>query len=528
MIMNPVSRTYIINKLISDNNLHSYLEIGVSNPYANFLHINCNKKVSVDPCIQCEYFSAESIESFKPFINYQVTSDEFFKNNSEKFDIIFIDGDHSFNQSLKDLNNALNAINVGGFVVLHDSMPKNYEQTQIINFHNKLPYNGEVWKTIFCAINSMGQDLIIGTFTYDYGVTVIKKLSDKITEIKKMDLDYQTDFNIPALNPVYDFKYFRNPTVSYFTGLFNTPQITISRTTKTVLNQTNPNWEWIVYDDSNNENDAKRLEKFFNEINDHRIKYFRMNKQSNGCIGKSKKRATSFCTGDFLAELDHDDLLMPNITDKILKHAPGFDFIYSNNASVIINNDESFTQGELFGPGFGMGYGSYRTTTAINPLTGNIHTFQECIACPINPKTIRNIVGIPNHIRIWNKEFYESIGGYNPNMSVADDYELVIRSFLAGGKFLHLDCLGYLQVEDPKRTTYTRNKEIQYLWNAVLTANDENIKKEFESRNIEDWAYNYFAKNIGFKYGSGKTLTTYEYYNVPSIIGTQSVNKTVS
>ncbi|MBN1325336.1 MAG: glycosyltransferase [Alphaproteobacteria bacterium] len=522
--INPISRTYIINKLIFDNNLCSYLEIGVSNPYANFLSISCEKKVSVDPCLECEYFPKETIEGFKPFITHQTTSDSFFKNNHESFDIVFIDGDHSFKQSLKDLNNALKIIPVGGFVILHDAMPNDYDCTQIINFNNKLPYNGEVWKTVISAISAAGKNLQIGTFPYDFGVTVIKKLSNKVPEIKALDLEYYNDFIIPALNPVYDFKEFCNIKVSYFTGLFNTPQKVIERTTRSVLNQTNQNWEWVLHDDSNNDLDAKRLEKFFNSLNDKRIKYFRFNKQCNGVVGMSKKRAANLCTGDYLAELDHDDLLMPGITDKILKHGDGFDFIYSNNASVFVNDDETFSQGEFFGPGFSMGYGAYRKTKDINPLTGNIYEYQECIACPINPKTIRHIVSIPNHIRIWNKDFYDSIGGHNPNMSVADDYELVIRSFLAGGKFLHLDFLGYLQVEDSKRTTYSRNREIQFLWNSVLAANDEKIKKEFELRNIEDWAHNYMKKKIGFKSNFGKTLSIYRYYDVPSIIGTESAN----
>lgn len=511
---NPISRTYIINKLISDNNLYSYLEIGVSNPYTNFLAIDCKHKVSVDPCIECEFFSSECIEQFKPFITHQVTSDEFFKTNTEKFDIIFIDGDHSYEQSLKDLNNALKIVPVNGFVVLHDAMPIDYDATQWSNFEKMLPYNGEVWKTTVSAIRSAGTNLQVGTFPYDHGVTVIKKLSDNVPEIKVLNLDYYRDFSIPALKPVYDFKDFRNKTVSYFTGLFNTPQKLVERTTKTVLNQTNPNWEWVLHDDSNNEVDAKRLEKFFATINDSRIKYFRFNKQSDGLVGKSKKRASDLCSGDYVAELDHDDLLMPDITAKILEHGEGFDFIYSNNASIIIHDDDSFSQGEYFEDGFAMGYGSYRTTVAVNPLTGIAHEYLENICAPINPKTIRHMVGVPNHIRVWNKKFYDSIGGHNPDLGVADDYELIVRSFLAGGKFLHIDSLGYLQTEAKCRTTYARNEEIQFLWNAVLAANDEKIKAEFELRNMNDWAYEYMTKNIGFQH-DWPTYNIYKYYNVP-------------
>lgn len=525
-VKNPASRTYIINKLISDNNLYSYLEIGVSNPYVNFLSIKCPHKVSVDPCIQCEFFPAIAIEQFKPFITQQMTSDDFFAQNTETFDIAFIDGDHSFEQSLKDLNNALKVIPVGGFVVLHDAMPDEFDKTQWSNFEKKLPYNGEVWKTTICAIRANQGQLQIGTFPYDFGVTVIKKLVEDVPEIPALDLDYYRDFDIDSLLPVYDVADFRNSKVSYFTGLFNTPPQVLARTVKTVLNQSNKNWEWVLYDDSTNDADAKRLENYFASLNDPRIKYYRFNTGHTGLVGTSKKRAANLCTGDFLAELDHDDMLMPDITAAILKHGPGFDFIYSNCASVMVDDNNNFTQGEMFPAGFAMGYGSYRETVAVNPLTGHPYKYQECVCVPINPKTIRHIVGVPNHIRVWSKKFYDSVGGHNENLSVADDYELIIRSFLAGGKFLHLDMLGYLQLEEPKRTTWVRNTEIQNLWNAVLAKHNVDIKREFELRNMDDWAYKYAAEKIGFKVNpAGHGL--YQYYNVPTQLDADAANARV-
>jgi glycosyltransferase involved in cell wall biosynthesis len=405
-----------------------------------------------------------------------------------------------------------------------------YDATQSANLDTGLAYNGEVWKTVISAIRAAGQSLRIGTFTYDYGVAVVKKLSDSVPEIMPLDLDYYRDFSIPAINPVCDFECFRNARVSYFTGLFNTPSRTIERTLRTVLNQTNPNWDWVLHDDSDNAADADRLEKFFSAANDSRIKYFRFNKQSGGSVGVSKKRAAGLCSGDYLAELDHDDMLMPDITAKILKHGAGFDFIYSNCASVIVGPDESLAQGESFMefPGFAMGYGAYRMTLAVNPLTGHMREYQECIMPPINPKTIRHMVAIPNHIRVWNRKFYESIGGHNPDMSTADDYELIVRSFLSGARILHLDILGYLQTEYDTRTTYTRNEELSFLWNSVLAANNEKIKKEFELRNMDDWAYRHMAEHIGFQHDFCNTCNIYRYYDVPSIMDADAANCKIS
>jgi glycosyltransferase involved in cell wall biosynthesis len=534
----PISRTFIINKLISENNLKSYLEIGVSNPWVNFLNINCPHKVSVDPCMVCEAWSRESIEQFKPFITHQMTSDEFFAHNNEYFDIVFVDGDHSYEQSLRDLNNAIKTVPVGGFIVLHDAMADSFIATKIENL-GKGPYNGGVWNTVVSAIRSpAAKYLQIGTFPYDWGVCVIKKLADNVPEIPEIPLDYYKEFSIPALNPVYDLSDFNHKKVSFFTPLYNTPQRSIERTARTVLNQTNPNWEWVLYDDSSNEADALRLKKFFASLNDSRVKYHRFSTVSGGYIGKAKRRAASLCVGNYLAELDHDDLLMPDIAEKILANGEGFDFIYSNCASVRVGDDDSLSLGEYYGEaGFAMGYGAYRDTVSVNPLTGWAQEFKECIVAPVNPKTIRNIVGMPNHIRVWNRKFYESIGGYNPDLLAADDYELFIRSFLAGGKFLHLDSLGYLQVEYDTRSSWRYNGEITVLTNAIAVANDEKIKAEFELRNMEDWAYKYYHEKLGAngwdyraggwggvgeQFGFGNGIA--HYWDVPSVIGADAAN----
>ena len=94
-------------------------------------------------------------------------------------------------------------------------------------------------------------------------------------------------------------------------------------------------------------------------------------------------------------------------------------FVYSD-CSEVDENLNSLTYGE----GFAFGYGKYRTENYAG------RDYQVAIAQNINPKTIRHIVGVPNHFRAWDREFYHSIGGHNRRLTIADDYELLIRSFL--------------------------------------------------------------------------------------------------
>ncbi|MCK9442525.1 MAG: hypothetical protein M0Q13_14040, partial [Methanothrix sp.] len=88
------NRTDIINSIIKRYAFKSYLEIGVRVPADNFDKIVVRLKHSVDPNPNGNY-------------TYKVNSDDFFnKHIKRNYDIIFIDGMHTEEQSYKDVKNA--------------------------------------------------------------------------------------------------------------------------------------------------------------------------------------------------------------------------------------------------------------------------------------------------------------------------------------------------------------------------------------------------------------------------------------
>ena len=124
------NRLEIIQNIITNRKYKKYLEIGCDKNQI-FSNIEIDFKIGVDPVKGG---------------NVRKTSDNFFKNNSDKFDIIFIDGLHKYDQVNKDIKNSLKVLNEGGIILLHDCMPKSY-------FHQAVPrsrmsWNGDVWKNI--------------------------------------------------------------------------------------------------------------------------------------------------------------------------------------------------------------------------------------------------------------------------------------------------------------------------------------------------------------------------------------------
>jgi SAM-dependent methyltransferase len=68
----------------------------------------------------------------------------------------------------------------------------------------------------------------------------------------------------------------------------------------------------------------------------------------------------------------------------------------------------------------------------------------------------------PDHVRAWRKSVYEELGGHNKELSVCDDHELLIRTYLKTKFYYIPKCLYiYRHLEDGKNTYLTRNAEVQ-------------------------------------------------------------------
>lgn len=265
--------------------------------------------------------------------------------------------------------------------------------------------------------------------------------------------------------------------VSYFTPMYNTGK-KLYTAYDSLKNQNNNNWEWVLVNDSTDGGTTLKLAEAIAK-EDSRVKVYDFRVKSGGKVGEAKYRAAALCNGQILAELDHDDFLMPTCTASLLKAAikyPECGFFYSD-CSEINYSWKSLTYCE----GFAFGYGSYRKETHFNRLL-DVQQAQN-----INPKTIRHIVGVPNHIRAWRRDAYFNAGQHNRRLSIADDYEILVRTFLTT-KMLRIPKLEYIQFMGSNTHAIVR-ADIQRRVRSIGAYYNEKIKSRFEEIGFEDWAY---------------------------------------
>jgi SAM-dependent methyltransferase len=206
--------------------------------------------------------------------------------------------------------------------------------------------------------------------------------------------------------------------VSYFTPSHDITYL--PRVYESLKQQTANNWEWVVVLNGpacGLENDVKSITD-----SDPRVHITTLGNSGSDKIpiGLLKHIAAYYCRGDLLAELDHDDELSWDCTGVLISthekiHA---DFYYSSCIEY-----ESGKSRSAYSPGIGWTY---------SKVDFNGKSEIQTDAFPPSPAAFGKIWYAPNHIRVWTSEFYHSINGHDKTLSILDDHEILIRTYLTG------------------------------------------------------------------------------------------------
>lgn len=179
------------------------------------------------------------------------------------------------------------------------------------------------------------------------------------------------------------------PKISIVIPLYNTPKDLFGELLFNMYRQTYKNWELCLADGSN-----ERLEYIEAMCKDSRIHYKFLG-ENKGISGNSNE-GLKMVTGDYVALLDHDDLLMPNALYemvKVINERPNVRFIYTDEDKMTSIDEPRFDA--HFKPDFSPDY-----------LRGNNYI------C---------------HFSVFKKEVMDKLEGFRDEYNGAQDMDIILR-----------------------------------------------------------------------------------------------------
>lgn len=199
-----------------------------------------------------------------------------------------------------------------------------------------------------------------------------------------------------------------HPKVSFLITCYSESDGTISESVRSILNEKDVPLEVILIDD------CRPLPYFppSDIIADTRFKYWRNEK--NLGLTKSLNKGLSYCSGELIARLDSDDFCLTNRVKDQVK---------------FLDNNLEYS---FCGTRYEEVYPSGKTTEPSISRKISFESFKKLL-CIENPMAHSTLMVRTNVL--------VKIGGYNPNVKYAQDYDLYLRLLSQGGKACVIDSL---------------------------------------------------------------------------------------
>jgi glycosyltransferase involved in cell wall biosynthesis len=237
------------------------------------------------------------------------------------------------------------------------------------------------------------------------------------------------------------------PFISIVMPTYNTDEKLLRAAIDSVLQQIYPNWELCIADDASTKGHVRRILEEYAE-RDKRIKLkFR---SENGHISAASNTALEIVNGEFVAFLDHDDMLNRHALFWVAK-----DILDYPDAMLWYSDEDKINKkGSRFNPYFKSDW---------NPdlfLSHNLIT----------------------HLAVYRKTLIEDIGGFREGYEGAQDYDLVLRAIeqMSNAQIRHIPRVLY-HWREVAGSTASRPDEKPY---AIIAA-QKAISEHLERRNIK-------------------------------------------
>ncbi len=182
------------------------------------------------------------------------------------------------------------------------------------------------------------------------------------------------------------------PLISIVMPVYNTPETYLRECIGSVLAQSYPNWQLCIADDNSNKPYIKEILKEYADMDARMVVIFR---EKNGHISQASNSALQMSSGEFVALLDHDDMLPKHALYfvALAVHAqPDAQIIYSDE-------DKLDRQGHRVTPHFKSDW---------------------------NPDLLYSQNYI-SHLGVYRRELLMNIGGFRTGVEGSQDYDLLLR-----------------------------------------------------------------------------------------------------
>lgn len=228
-----------------------------------------------------------------------------------------------------------------------------------------------------------------------------------------LDADYQEwmRWNDPtehelAQQRVEATKFKKRPVISIITPVFKPPTDVLEELIQSVLNQTYPYFELCMAEVANHEPSQELIKKY--AAMDKRIKLKIV--KDNGGISKDSNQCLTLATGDYVALLDHDDLLSPNALFENVKliNSDDYDFIYSDK----------------------------------DKITADGRRYEPLFKPEWSPEIMLN-ANYLTHLNVFKRSLIQKIGGWNYKTDGAQDWDLFFRLIHESKKVGHINKVLY-------------------------------------------------------------------------------------
>jgi GT2 family glycosyltransferase len=199
------------------------------------------------------------------------------------------------------------------------------------------------------------------------------------------------------------------PVISVVMPVYDTPENVLREALDSVLKQIYPHWELCIADDASKAPHVRKILEAYSR-QDSRIKC--TYRESNGHISAASNSALALATGDYVALLDHDDVLAEHalymVAEAILRH-PTADVFYSDE-------DKLDADGERCDPHFKPDW------------SPSLFYGQNYL----------------NHLTTYKRSAVTKVGGFRVGFEGSQDYDLALRVVAAtAGPVVHIPYVLY-------------------------------------------------------------------------------------